>query len=174
MTKKHRCYGCQRLDWPWHEPVNATVVDKPREVTASRTQGLAHRRHRQDDVEVVGALIDEVLPNALAGRRAASVRGLRPHLTDNGFLLVVGKERRYYARRQHVVDQLEEALLGDVLIGEQEHGLLPLNTQPVVQDLEVIAEAGLIVATAQLDLKDLTAGGEGGQTGQALLATTTC
>ena len=58
-------------------------------------------------------------------------------------------------RGQHVVDQLKEALLGHVGVGEQEDGLLVVDGQLQVEDLQVLAEVGLSVASAQSDLKHL-------------------
>lgn len=113
-------------------------------------------------MKIISALIDEVLPDALTCRRAASLSCLRPHLADDGFLLIIGEESWHHTRGEHVVNQLQEALLSDVLIGEQEDRLLPLDAELVVEDLEVISEAGLVVAAAEFDLKDLAAGSEGG------------
>lgn len=59
-------------------------------------------------------------------------------------------------------------------VSEEERDLLVLNAQFVVKDLQIFPEVGLIVAPAQGDLKDFTAGREGGQSGQTLLATATC
>jgi hypothetical protein len=46
----------------------SNIAYHTREVTTSRPQHFADRGHGHDDVQVVGAFVDEELPDALAGR----------------------------------------------------------------------------------------------------------
>ena len=162
--------GEERLLGPRHEPVDDGIVDKARKVAAPGPERVADGRHGEHDVQIVGALGDEVLPDALLGRTGAVAHGLVAHLAEDGLLLLVGEEGGHHARGEHVVDELEEALLGHVLVAEEEDELLVLDAELVVEYLEVVAERGLVVAARQLDLEYVAAGGKGGQSRQALLA----
>ena len=75
LPKEHRRHGVQGLLGPGREPVDAAVVHESREVSAARAQYVPHGRHGQHDVQVVGALVHEVLPNGLpCGRHTGFVR----------------------------------------------------------------------------------------------------
>ena len=56
------------------------MVKPTREVSASCPERVSHRGHGQDDVQVVGALGDEVLPDRLTGVTRACLHGLITHL----------------------------------------------------------------------------------------------
>ena len=58
-------------------------------------------------------------------------------------------------RGEHVVDEFKEALLDNVAVSEQEHGLLVFNAQLQVQGFQILAEIGLSIASTQGDLKHL-------------------
>ena len=72
--------GCQSLLGPGCEPVDGHVVHQAREVPAAVLEGVARGRHAEDNVEVVGALLDEVGPARLLGRGQPSLGHLIPHL----------------------------------------------------------------------------------------------
>ena len=63
--------------------------------------------------------------------------------------------------------------LCDVLVCKQEHHLLVLRAQLIIQHLQVVTERLLVIASTQLDLKHLAPRGERGQLTQALLAAAT-
>lgn len=52
----------QGLFRPRLEPVNDGVVDQAREVAAACAQGLPHRGHGQDHMQIVAALQDKLGP----------------------------------------------------------------------------------------------------------------
>lgn len=55
----------QSLLRPGSKPIDTTIIDETRKVTASCSKGLSHGRHGQDNMEIVGAFVDKVLPNRL-------------------------------------------------------------------------------------------------------------
>ena len=56
----------QSLLWPGSKPVNTAVIDETRKVTASCSKGLSNGRHSKNNMEIVGAFVDKVLPNRLS------------------------------------------------------------------------------------------------------------
>ncbi|RNA15601.1 hypothetical protein BpHYR1_015874 [Brachionus plicatilis] len=150
-------HGKKGLFGPRHEPVDDGVVDQSGKIAASGAQSVAYRGHGQHYVQIAGAVSD----------------GLVSYLADDGFFFFVWVEGRHHSRSEHVVDELEEALLGHMLIAEQEDYFFVFDAKFVVENFEVVSECGLVVAAAKLDLEYVIACGERGQTCQTLLATAT-
>jgi len=90
-------HGEEGLLRPGHEPVDDGVVDEAREVAAAGAQRVADGRHGKDDVEVVGALGDEVLEDGLFGGRGAVLAGFVADGADDALFLVVGVESGHHA-----------------------------------------------------------------------------
>ena len=67
------------------------------EISAAGPQGVPHRRHAQDDVQVVGTLVHEVLPHGLLGWACPLLQSLWPNLTEDRFLFLVWEKRGYDA-----------------------------------------------------------------------------
>ena len=165
-------YGRQRALGPREEPVDDGVVDEAGEVAAAAAQRLACGAHGQHDVEVVQALVDEVVPLALLVERDAAVLALLAHAVDQRDALLLGEETRHHARRQHVVDHLQEALVLDVRVGEEEDDRRAalVGTELLVELLEVVLELLLRVEARERDLEDAVLRREGRELGQRLLA----
>ena len=53
-----------------------------RKVSASGSESVAHRGHGHNDMEIVGAFVDEELPDALPGRSRTSLSRLATHLEN--------------------------------------------------------------------------------------------
>ncbi len=77
--------GEEGLLGPRHEPVDDGVVDEAGKVAAAGAQGVADGRHGQHDVQVVGALGDEVLEDALLGRAGAVLARFVADLADDAW-----------------------------------------------------------------------------------------
>mmetsp|Transcript_29018 Transcript_29018/g.67262 ORF Transcript_29018/g.67262 Transcript_29018/m.67262 type:complete len:401 (+) Transcript_29018:4387-5589(+) len=159
----------QRLHRPGREPVDHSVVDEAGEVSAALAQCVADRGHGQDNVQVVTAPVHVEIPAVVLGFHHLPGNHVLPHCRDQRVLLLLRVQCRHHAGRQHVVDQLQEALLGNMSVGEQEHNLLVLRPKLGVQGLEVLAELHLRVPTGECDLEHLALGHVGSETSQALL-----
>ena len=61
---------------PGSEPVNGCVVHQPWEISAASLEGLPAGGHAQHNVQVAGALCDEVRPHTLFGGPSTSLCGL--------------------------------------------------------------------------------------------------
>ena len=70
----------QGLLGPGSEPVYGDIVHQAREVPAAVLEGFSRGGHAEHNVEIVGALLDEVGPTALLGGGEASLGHLIPHL----------------------------------------------------------------------------------------------
>eukprot|EP00955_Chlamydomonas_euryale_P094430 364857-Chlamydomonas_euryale.AAC.15 len=99
--------------------------------------------------------IASTTPARLLGRQQALALEVVAHRAARRVLLAVIQQRRHHAAREHVVDELQEALVRDVRC---------------VELLEVVAERRLVVAARQRDLKHLAAARVRRQPRQALLA----
>lgn len=86
-------------------------------------------------MQVVAALVHKVGPAGLLGLWQAGGGHFVAHRVDAGVLLAVVVQRRHHAGGQHVVDELKEAFVGDMCVGEQEHHLLVFAPQLIVQCL---------------------------------------
>ena len=67
------------------------------EISAAGPQGVPHWRHAQDDVQVVGTLVHEVLPHGLLGRACPLLQSLWPNLTEDRLLFLVWEKCGYDA-----------------------------------------------------------------------------
>ena len=63
----------------------------------------------------------------MQGKDAAADTYLFPNAADQAVFLTIIIQRRNHARRQHVVDELQEALICHMSICEQEHDLQDFN-----------------------------------------------
>lgn len=63
------------------------------EISAAGPQGVPHRRHAQDDVQVIRTLVHEVLPRGLLGRAHPSLQSLLSNLTEDRLLLLFWEKR---------------------------------------------------------------------------------
>ena len=86
-------------------------------------------------------------------------------------LFVLREDLRGQPGGQHVVDILQETLLLDVLIREEEGGLVPADAAVAEENLEVLDEVGEVVGTCDGDLESLVGADEGGELGETLFAT---
>lgn len=64
------------------------------EVPAACPQRVPHWGHAQDDVEIVGALVDKVLPDVLLGWPDTHLQGLITKLAQDRLFLLVRKQCR--------------------------------------------------------------------------------
>lgn len=116
----------QSLRRPGQEPVNTSVVHQPCDINETRSnyinssdsrqskvngseglytwevsaacpQGVSHRGHSQDNVQVVGTLVDKVLPHALLGRARAHLYGLITELVQHHLFLIIWEQSRDHA-----------------------------------------------------------------------------
>jgi hypothetical protein len=124
-------------------------------------------------VQVVAHAVHEELPRALTG-----VRHVRPRFAE-GLLqlrrhaqhLVLGEQPGHLARAQQRVDRLQHLAAGDLVLGQQEHGLLALLPRLAVQCAQVLVQLRLPVLLGQRDLEGRAAAGdERAQPRQRLLA----
>ena len=169
VPEEHLGDGPERILGPRGEPIDDGVVHHPWEVPASRAKGIAHRGHGQHDVEVVPAPVHVVPPARLLRLAQASLGAVVPHAAGDALLLVVRVETGDHTRGEHVVDELEETLVGDVRVGEEENHLSIVDADFRVQRLQILPEHGLVVAACQRDLEHPTAGGVRRELGQRLL-----
>ena len=84
------------------------------ESAAAAAQGLAAGAHGQHQVQVGAALVDKKGPAHLLGVHQAPRLDLAAHAVHQGVALIGLVQRGHHAHVEHVVDQLEEALLDDV------------------------------------------------------------
>lgn len=70
----------QGLFRPGEEPVYTGVVHHPREVPAARSQSVTNWGHGHHQMQVVGTLVDKVLPDAFSGWSWTGVLGFVTHL----------------------------------------------------------------------------------------------
>jgi len=121
-------------------------------------------------VEVVATAVNDKIPAVLLGLDDACLGNVVAHRVDQRVLLVLGVERGDHARREDVVDELEEALLDHVRVGEEEDGLLVLGPQDAVQTLQVLAEERLVVPPRKGDLEEPAVGRKRAEPRERLLA----
>ena len=69
LCQELACHGVQGLFWPGSEPVYGRVVDQTRKVSATGFEYLTDRGHGQDNVEVIGCLLDKVRPHTFLSVR---------------------------------------------------------------------------------------------------------
>eukprot|EP00965_Chrysotila_dentata_P002107 69624-Pleurochrysis_carterae.AAC.1 len=162
--------GRMRLWRPAVEPVDGAAVDERGEHAASHTEGRAHRRHGEHDVQVLAHARDEELLDALLGLWHTGVVAVRPHVTHDPFPLVVGKEVGHLARVEYVVDVLDKGLGDNLRVGEEEDDGRAVDARHVVELLEVLAELIVAVPLGQLDLEALHVGDVGGEARERLLS----
>ena len=83
--------------------------------------------------------------SSCVGRSPCSWPRTRADLADDGVVLVAREEVGQLARVEEDVDVLEEALLLDLLVGEEEHGRLALHARAPVERLEVLEQVARVV-----------------------------
>lgn len=65
------------------------------EISAPGPQGVPDRRHAQDNVQVICALVHEVLPHGLLGRARPLLQGFLSNLTEDRLLFLFWEKRGY-------------------------------------------------------------------------------
>mmetsp|Transcript_30427 Transcript_30427/g.76190 ORF Transcript_30427/g.76190 Transcript_30427/m.76190 type:complete len:277 (+) Transcript_30427:4661-5491(+) len=160
----------QRVLGPGGEPVDDSVVDHARKVATAGAQGVTHRGHGQHHVQVGAAPIDVIAPARLLGFSQTLLGYFVADAVDDAVLLLVGIQRGHHPASEHVVDELQEPLVGNVRVGKEKHHLFVLHANHGVQLLQVLAEHVLVVPPRQGDLEHSAAGGVRGKLGQALFA----
>ena len=135
----------ERLLGPRQEPVDGAAVDERGELLRARAELVADGREAEDEVQVGAHAVDEegpqlVLRRVLAPWRRATWR-TRRRLAVDGVDLVAREEVGQLARVEEDVDVLEEALLLDLLVGEDEGDALALeHARLQVERLEVLEQ----------------------------------
>ena len=172
VPEEHLGDGPERVLGPGREPVDDGVVNHPRKVPASGAEGVPDWGHGQNDVEIVSAPVHVVPPARLLRLAQASLGAVVPDATSDALLLIVRVKTGYHSRGEHVVNELQEALVGDVCVGEKENHLPVVDADFRVQRLQILPEHGLVVPACQRDLENSATGGVGGELGQRLLAGT--
>mmetsp|Transcript_20740 Transcript_20740/g.31956 ORF Transcript_20740/g.31956 Transcript_20740/m.31956 type:complete len:405 (+) Transcript_20740:4515-5729(+) len=163
--------ACQGIFGPGEEPVYVRVTDQAGEVTTTHSQSFAGRRHRQNDMKVLTAAGNEVVPSEFFGLGHLLLAHFIVEGVDEAVLFFFGEEGRHHSDGQDVVDQLQEAFFGDMGIREEEG--LGLVEHDFVQVSEILPEIGLFVASDETDGEQVIAGSESGQLGERLLARST-
>ena len=104
-------------------------------------------------MQVVPTLVHIKLPEIR--RRVHDARGLAllPDTVREAVHLVLLVERGHHAGGQHVVQELEEALEGDVGVREEEDDLL--RAEELVEGLQIFPKLRLSVAPHELDGEDI-------------------
>ena len=165
--------GQQRRLRPVEEPVDRARRHETGELARARAE-LVAGREAQDEVQAVAHAVDEVLPQEV-GRllpHAAHHRVLladRAHLVDRRVALVGREQPGDLTRRQERVDVLEEALVLDLVVGEDHrHGPLRRGVHVLLADR--VEQLVRTEALGQLDLRVGELGDEGREARQRLLA----
>ena len=65
------------------------------EIPAPGPQGVPHRRHAQDDVQIICTLVHKVLPPRLFGRARPLLQGFLSDLTEDRLFLLFWEKCRY-------------------------------------------------------------------------------
>lgn len=65
------------------------------EISAPGPQGVSHRRHAQDDVQVIRTLVHEVLPHGFLGRAHPVLQSFLSELTEDRLLFLFWEKRGY-------------------------------------------------------------------------------
>mmetsp|Transcript_1752 Transcript_1752/g.3357 ORF Transcript_1752/g.3357 Transcript_1752/m.3357 type:complete len:298 (-) Transcript_1752:163-1056(-) len=123
-------------------------------------------------MQIVAALLNEVVPAVLSVRYdALSLAFLRDLVNQRG-LFVRREQRRNHARGEHVVNHLQEVFVLHMRIRKEEHHRRPaiLCTEEFVELLEILAEVLFAIAPGERYLEDLIPCGPGGEFGQTLLS----
>lgn len=150
---RHQC-----LLGPREEPIYGGAGDEPWEVSASDSERASCRRHGEYNMEVVSSLLNEEVPKVFFGLLHALTLGLIFDLVAHVLLLLLVEKSRHHSDGQQIVDQLQEALLKYVGIGEEEeHWAFSQHSEKV---LKVLSELFLLVASCQGDAEELITGSE--------------
>ena len=100
---------------------------------------MTDRREAENDVKIVLGPRQEIIVKVLAGRRTSWHLFLHDrHEVLLDFVdLVLGKQVGDLARAQHVVDELQERFIFDLVVGEQKRDAFAVSTSHAVQQLEI-------------------------------------
>mmetsp|Transcript_18335 Transcript_18335/g.62324 ORF Transcript_18335/g.62324 Transcript_18335/m.62324 type:complete len:262 (+) Transcript_18335:4612-5397(+) len=138
---------------PLRVPVQRRAIHQRGELAAPATEGVAHGRHAQHDVQVVPDAVNEGSVHLVACLRQPVLLNVGPNLVDYAVFLVRGEKPRDLAAVEDVVDVLEEGLLHDLCIGKEERRVLALSTCHEQHLLQVVAPLVLAIALRYLDLE---------------------
>jgi hypothetical protein len=69
------CDRLQRLLGPGEDPVDGRVANEAGKAATTVTQRVARRRHRQDHMQILGAFINEKLPDSLPANKREQSEG---------------------------------------------------------------------------------------------------
>ena len=116
----------ERLLGPRLEPVDDNAVDERREAARAHADRVADRREAEDHVQVGTDLVDEIVPAVVARVGHAATLDGRAHRVDDIVHVLGREEAGDVARREQVVHEDEELLVGDLRVGEEEGDALPL------------------------------------------------
>ena len=152
--REERCDGPQRVLGPRRKPSMTVLFTSPGSC-GTASAACPPRGTSPDDVEG-----SDTAPRSTSSTppssRPTPWRRTVAHAAAHALLLVVRAERRDHPGGEHVVHELEEALVRDVVIGEQKHHLLVPDADARVQRLEVVAEHLLVVPARERDLEGRT------------------
>ena len=110
----------QRLGRPRREPVDGRAVDEGRELADAIRVVVAERRHGEHDLEELLAHLDEHRAQVGLVRGDARLQAERRHLVEDRPHVGILKQVGHLARREDIVDVLEEDLVGDLRVDEEE------------------------------------------------------
>ena len=161
----------KRIFRPWEEPIYICITNESREVPTPDSELVTSWRHRENDMQVLSALVDEVVPSELF----SLWQFLLPHLfikrPDKSVFLFLREQGGDHTDCQDVVDQFKETFLGDVRVSEQES--LWLDENCLVEGLQVQSEVALFVSSDQVDCEYIVTCGESGKFSQGLFTRST-
>mmetsp|Transcript_52189 Transcript_52189/g.91117 ORF Transcript_52189/g.91117 Transcript_52189/m.91117 type:complete len:856 (+) Transcript_52189:3115-5682(+) len=169
-TLTHTEEGIKR---PGLEPIDHGTVDDGGELACARAERVTHRREGQHHVQVAANLADEEVPAVGAVRHQAQGLHLVGHAVHNRVHLIHREQIGNVSTREKIVDEHQEALVGDLGVSQQEHDALLLEACLVVHALQVLLEVVDAVVRRDHNLHHLEAADERRETGQRLLATAT-
>ena len=145
----------QRLGRPRREPVDGRAVDEGRELADAVRVVVAERRHGEHDLEELLAHLDEHRAQVGLVRGDARLQAERRHLVEDRPHVGILKQVGHLARREDVVDVLEEDLVGDLRVDEEEDDGAELDARHAQHRLQVLAPLERAVVFRDLDLEAL-------------------
>ena len=111
----------------YHEHTNRAAIDERREHAAAAAEGLAHRTHAQNDVQICLDTPNEDLIDAVFRKRLADGGSILAHVADYAVLLVRREEIWHVTCIEDAVYILDKPLVDDLRIREEEDNRLALD-----------------------------------------------
>ena len=140
LLQELRGHGEQSLLGPWMEPVNDCAVDESRELLGSVSEGVTDGREAERHVKVLADAIEEELPAVVLVIDYAFAFHCASHRVHDVIDVFNGEEVGDLTRGKQIIDEDEEALIGDLTFSEEEHEALIFLTCLDVHLLQVYLE----------------------------------